>query len=1251
MFVSQIFEECAEILGTTDQTKIFRKISQAVQTLMESGHWMHSTAEVDVCTGWDGCSIALPRGVSVPLAVNVDGSPTYFRNRLFQYHVNKGGKYNPVEWAWDDRGYVATLMEVIQPSELVAIAESSNDVGKVLRIIGTDNLNRDIRSQLPDGTGVDGLLVPINSISDFPYGTIVPSDSKVNTREVSISPIQLFKSATAHQLNSGQGMSVTPIPISGTIPIPLSSGKTYYIGVVDALTIKIYNDSLNAQAGDYPISLQSIVGADPLEFLDQRASRVVTALRFATAPTIGISSANPIVFPAQTLPAPLKSGTTYFGNLLDSTNLQIFETEENAQNNYNEVYTTGSIDPIDVDIRKEIFPETKLTFTVPHLFVDGDQVEAFTSGGVLPRPLISNKNYFVNVINSTSVTLHENQADAVASTGTFFVDPIVLLTPGSGVFSLVKLIPATASVGKTNQISASGFSIPVPSGVNAEFTAVPVGSVTSVRVLAGGSDYTIEPKVTFSAPPTPPSGTGQVARTAKGYAIRNTINNTIIEIVLTDSGAGYITDPIIEIDEPVTTEYSVSSIVQNTTTNIATVTTAVNHSFVNNNEIVISGATPEEYNGNKIISGVNSTTPTTFTFPLTTYSVSSISTVLQGSDYIATGTTSADHTFTVGKQVFISGATPSGYNGNKTILSVTENTFTFEVNSLLTNASGSITAFEILGNATGSFITAKKSTTGNRATATASITTSFISKFTSINSGSGYTEAPQVKIEGGGGTGATAKANVSGGQVTSIDVVTQGSGYVTPPSVTISPSTGVFVEFQSTGTLPQPLIAGTVYRAENPTAGNTFTIKNTDYSDVDIKSSGSGTLYVVLSRSFEVSFTGNWRGDFTSLGQTQGFYFGTDFLLPTTTPSIDNGITQFWLRKDTDESGRVYTSQANAIAGGTTGKVVTTAFGTGQTYFGIRFTVTPSVYDDLIEPDNIQFIANDEIVNFSTSGTLPSPLIAGTNYTVKLFGNRVKVYSGSVLVPIATPGTGRLTLDIRRVMIVQPSTSIYALACLYETGDSVTVRATENDVLPSGLVEATTYYVRKIKSDEFELYDTINNARNLSSTTGRVEYLTTGNKTTSTFFVDNVQGPVLVKSIAHIEKPVTDGYVSLYAWDYGRSNDLTLIGQYHPDEINPSYRRVRIGKKCAWARIIYRVSPPTVTSKQDYIPLEHERAIITAVHACDLEDKDFADQATRYWGVAFNYLKNQQEHLDGHSFQPPQIQNLVYADGHDPVMF
>ena len=1167
MFVSQIFDECAEILGTTDKNKVFRKISQAVQTLMESGHWMHSTAEVDVCTGWDGCSIALPRGVSTPLAVNVDGSPTYFRNRLFQYHVNKGGKYSSVEWAWDDRGYVATLMDIIQSSELLAIAESSNDVGKIIRVLGTNDKNRPIRSQLADGTGVDGLLIPINSPSDFAFGTISPSGANIATREVSITPIQSFKSAIPHQLNSGQGMSITPK--TGAIPVPLSDGQIYYIGVIDALTIKIFNDSLNAQSGDYPISLQSIIDSGILDFLDERASRVVTALRFAIAPTIGVSSANPIFFPpGQTLPAPLKTETTYFGNLLDDTNLQIFETEENAKNNYGEVYTTGSTANIDVDIRKEIAPETKLTFVVPHLFTDGDQVQAFTSGGVLPRPLIATKNYFVNVIDATTITLHENQADANASSNTFFVNPIVLITPGSGVISLIKLIPATASVGETNQITAPGLSIPSPSGVGAQFTAVPVGSVTSVRVSASGSGYTSEPNVTFSDPPIPP--VGQQYRTATGYAIRNTVSNTIAEVIITDSGLGYSGPPSVTIDPPTTTNFTVTSITTDGGTLLATVTTAVAHGFINGNQILISGASPTDYNGTKTISNVSA------------------------------------------------------------------NTFTYSVSSALAPASGNITAAKVAS--------------GNQATATASITTSFISKFNQISVGSGYDQAPQVEITGGGGTGATAKANISSGQVTSIDIVTQGSGYSSAPSVVISPSTGVFVEFQSTGILPQPLLSGNAYRAENP-ASNTFTVKGTDYSDIDIKSSGSGTLYVVLSRSFGVSFTGNWRGDYSPLGQTQQFYFGTDFLLPTTSPSIDNGVTPFWLRKDTNESGRVYTSQANAIAGGTTGQVVATAFGTGQSYFGIRFNVTPNVYDDLIEPDNIQFIENEEVVNFTSSGVLPSPLIAGTDYTIKLFGNRIKVYENGGLISITTPGTGRLTLDIMRNMEVQPSTSIYALSCLYETGHKVSVRAAENDALPNGLVSGTTYYVRKINADEFELYATLLYAKNLSSTTGRIEYLTSGNKTTSTFLVDNIENAVLVKSISHIEKPKTDGYVSLYAFDYGRSNDMTLIGQYHPDEINPSYRRIRIGKKCAWARIAYRLTPPSISSIQDYIPIEHERAIIAAVHACDLEDKDFSEQAVRYWGIAYNYLKNQQEHLDGHSFQPPQIQNLVYAEGNDPVMF
>jgi hypothetical protein len=60
--------------------------------------------------------------------------------------------------------------------------------------------------------------------------------------------------------------------------------------------------------------------------------------------------------------------------------------------------------------------------------------------------------------------------------------------------------------------------------------------------------------------------------------------------------------------------------------------------------------------------------------------------------------TSTAHGFAVGDRVLISGASPSAYNGTKTILSVpSANTFTFSVPSGTGSASGTITAREFVG--------------------------------------------------------------------------------------------------------------------------------------------------------------------------------------------------------------------------------------------------------------------------------------------------------------------------------------------------------------------------------------------------------------------------------------------------------------------------------------------------------------------------------------------------------------------------
>jgi len=1422
MFVSQIFEECAEILGTTDESKIFRKIQQAVATLMESGHWTHSVADVDVCTGWDRCSITLPRNIDVPLAVNIDGSPTYFRNRLFQYHVNKGGMFNSVEWAWDDRGYVATLMDIIQPSQLVAVAEMENDVGKVIRVLGNDQNNRTLRSQLANGTGVDGLLVPIHSQSDFAYGTITPDDATVKTRSVAITPINLFTSATAHGLSSGQGMSVTT---AGAIPVALENGQTYYIGVIDAFTVQLFNDPLNAQALNYPINLQSIVGAGNLEFKDSRESQVITALELSEAPEFTLETANQITFPTgQSLPPPLNSNQTYYVNAVDSTHLTAFETSDDAKKNINPVYTTGSTAPLNVDIRKNIDPQTTLTFAVRHYYNDGDQVQAFTASGNLPKPLIANQNYFVNIIDDFSVSLHENQADAIASDQTNLVNPIVLKDSGSGTNSLVKLIPATSITGTTQQISASGLNIDTPSGTGANFQAVTIGSVTSVRVISQGSGYVSDPQVTFSSPPILPESSPfyGLQKQATGYSIRDTVNNKVLNVVITDPGLGYTEAPTITIEGPVQQLLAVTSITKvganktvsagNLTGSGTTATCVISsHGYGDGQVVTISGANETEYNGTFTINVVNSSTFTYTTLSTITASPATgtiISTAYTGT--VATATTNETHGYVAGDKVIISGASPSGFNGEKTIIAVNAGakTFTYTVSSLLGSP------------ATGVSIESQK-ISGSPATAVATITRSFVSHFNKISGGYGYLTSPQVKITGGGGSGAVATAqvnssilnvnqisvssgvatvtttsphgyddgqtieisNVTGslatylngenaitsvpvtsknissmtrvsggdvvtvvtssnhnystgdvvrfsdvtpfqyadtpfvvevydattfkftitttsvsptlgasptsyipdatattftfaavsapngtasnagitstsGNVTEVKAVTAGSGYTTTPIVVITPSTGVFVSFTSTGSLPSPLVAGTAYRAELPLSSGTFTVKNTDFSDVNITSSGTGTFYVSLSRAFSVTFNNNWEGDFTNLATGQQIYFGTDYLLPSTNPSIDNGVTPFYLNKINNTTGKIYIAaplpsapDAYAIAGGTTGLIVIQSFGAGQTYYALRKSFRSLPFGNLITPSEIAFLNEDQIVGFSTTDTLPAPLVAGTDYTIKLFGDSIKVYLGGILQELTTPGTGQLSLDILREFNVSPSTSIDADQAHFNTGDAVVPRAKEGDILPTGLTAGTTCYARRLDNNSFELYDTLAQSKNTPSTTGRKEYTTTGETVISTFFVDSVTLPTFVKSVAQIDKPITEGYVSLYAYDYGRSNDMTLIGQYHPSEVNPQYRRIRIGKPCAWARISYRIQTPSITSIYDFIPLEQERAIITAVHACDLEDKDFADQSARYWQIAFAYLKNQQESIDGHAMSVPQINAITYGDTTDPVMF
>ena len=80
-----------------------------------------------------------------------------------------------------------------------------------------------------------------------------------------------------------------------------------------------------------------------------------------------------------------------------------------------------------------------------------------------------------------------------------------------------------------------------------------------------------------------------------------------------------------------------------------------------------------------------------------------------------------------------------------------------------------------------------------RATATATVTSGFITGITVNDGGVGYISAPAVTITDATGSGATATAQVSGGAVTNITVQSAGVGYSASPTVTIALAPPSFV--------------------------------------------------------------------------------------------------------------------------------------------------------------------------------------------------------------------------------------------------------------------------------------------------------------------------------------------------------------------------------------------------------------------------------------------------------------------------
>lgn len=128
MRLSDVYSDCQQITGYSDQATNFSRISDAVETLSNKGL-------VDALQGYleipatSSRIVTLPRDVETPIQVNVGDNPSFSRTKLFEFSMNgPGSNYTPTDWAWEDRGSVPVLVQPSSATTVRVVSSSASDI-------------------------------------------------------------------------------------------------------------------------------------------------------------------------------------------------------------------------------------------------------------------------------------------------------------------------------------------------------------------------------------------------------------------------------------------------------------------------------------------------------------------------------------------------------------------------------------------------------------------------------------------------------------------------------------------------------------------------------------------------------------------------------------------------------------------------------------------------------------------------------------------------------------------------------------------------------------------------------------------------------------------------------------------------------------------------------------------------------------------------------------------------------------------
>ena len=146
IIAADIYDFACDVFGPIGQTKIFDRMTEAIELLANLSQWEPLIGYCDITT-FDSFYVTLPQYVDQVLAINVNKTTGSFRNQWFEFHMNGLGQDNDFAdqvgsnrpcGGWEEIGEMPCAFPLLSPSYLVANPISSADNGILVRAYGID---------------------------------------------------------------------------------------------------------------------------------------------------------------------------------------------------------------------------------------------------------------------------------------------------------------------------------------------------------------------------------------------------------------------------------------------------------------------------------------------------------------------------------------------------------------------------------------------------------------------------------------------------------------------------------------------------------------------------------------------------------------------------------------------------------------------------------------------------------------------------------------------------------------------------------------------------------------------------------------------------------------------------------------------------------------------------------------------------------------------------------------------------------